>query len=508
VKHHPGIRRREFVAGAAALGVGAVVGPLARASSASPAPLDAFVDHDALGLAELVRTKQVGAAELLEVVVRRIEALDPTLRAISTRAFARARERVADVSSRSVFAGVPTLVKDMVDVAGVPRTDGSKLLAGNVPAASVRYIEALERSGLVILGTTNVPELATSAVTDNQLVGATRNPWNLEYSAMGSSGGTAAAVAAGFVPIAHGTDGGGSNRVPASVCGLLGMKPSRGRMLSGEAHGGHDRFRTHQALSRSVRDHAALFDATEDKSGRAFPPIGRVEGPGRRRLRIGYVREGVPGYPVVAEVRERQDAVAELCTALGHAVEEIAHPIDGEEYFRNYNAAYLAKFGALIERAEALTGRPVRDSGILTPLTVSMAEVAESITPEQTAAGLAYLDSVGPRFARLHERHDVILSAVMPVHAARLGEVTAESDYRVVRHRLEQFLCLTAPANVVGAPAMSVPLSHSQQTRLPMGSMFQADVGGDRLLYELAFELEQARPWRDAWAPYSARYVG
>ena len=502
---HPGIplTRRQMLGGmtgTAMVGLACAL-PVPRKTRS---PLDEFVKYDALGLAELVSTRQVSATELVEIAIRRIQSMDGTLNAVATRDFERALERANTVKSASTFSGVPTLVKDMIDVAGLIRTDGSRLRQYNVPSKSVAYVEALERSGLVILGTTNVPEFAASAITDNELFGPTRNPWNLEFSPMGSSGGAAAAVAAGYVPVAHGTDGGGSNRVTASACGVLGMKPSRGRMLSGEKNGGHDRFKTNQALSRTVRDSAALFAETEDASGTAFPPAGAITGPSARRLKIAYLRDGVHGFPIDSEIRTRQDEVAALCEELGHRIEEIASPISGPEYFSHYNNAYLPKFRFLVAQAEKMVGQPASESGVLSAFTISIAEYAKSIPEERTTAGLSWLDALAQRYAKIHERHDVILSAVMPMETARMGAVTPRDEFLKKKDLLQRALCLTAPTNVIGAPAMSIPLSTSPVTGMPIGSMFQAAVGEDRILYELAYELEEARPWAQRWAPWSA----
>ncbi|NCF20683.1 MAG: amidase, partial [Haliea sp.] len=204
--------------------------------------------HDGIGLAALVRKGQVTPQLLVQATARRIAALDNDLNAITTLSVDRALNFASSVSSRSTFAGVPTLVKDLVDVGGVRRTNGSLMNLAYVPEESVDYIKAMENAGLGVMGMTNTPEFASLALSDNLAFGATRNPWSLEHTAGGSSGGSAAAVAAGYVPLAHGTDGGGSNRIPASCCGLLGMKPSRYRQLSGEADGGHLFLRTHQCL--------------------------------------------------------------------------------------------------------------------------------------------------------------------------------------------------------------------------------------------------------------------
>ena len=219
----------------------------------------------------------------------RIDKANPLLNFMAYDAREQVSTRLAGAPLDGVFRGVPFLVKDMVDVAGLRRTDGSRLLAtAPVAPESVDYIAAIERAGLVPIGSTNAPEFASLSITANQLFGATRNPWHLDFSTFTSSGGTAAAVAAGVVPVAHGTDGAGSCRLPASAVGLLGMKPTRGIMYSGELDGTHDIAKTHQVISRTVRDSAAIFNVTEDRRADVLPDIPLV----RRAmpsLRIGVM---------------------------------------------------------------------------------------------------------------------------------------------------------------------------------------------------------------------------
>jgi amidase len=222
-----------------------------------------LLEFDAVGLSALIRAGELQPAEVLDATMERIELLDGTINAVIDHAFDRARSLLADVEADAPFAGIPTFVKDLIDVEGLRRSEGSRLQMGNVSAASPDYIAQMERAGLVIAGKTNTPEFASLPVTDNEVFGRTLNPWSLDHSPGGSSGGSAAAVAAGYTPIAHGTDGGGSNRIPSSACGVFGMKASRGRQASGELDGSHPVFKTHQAISRTVRDSAALFAVTE-----------------------------------------------------------------------------------------------------------------------------------------------------------------------------------------------------------------------------------------------------
>ncbi|MCP4888813.1 MAG: hypothetical protein GY904_19645 [Planctomycetaceae bacterium] len=468
--------------------------------------LDQYVDFDATGLAELIRSKQVTPAELVEVFVRRIETINPVINCIATQTFARARSRATQVDKDSVFSGVPSLMKDMVDIGGVRRTDGSRLLATNVPKQSVAWVKAFEESGLNLIGTTTVPEFASGL--ESELFGKTRNPWNLEYSCVASSSGAGAAVAAGIAPLVHGTDGGGSNRLPSSACNTFGFKPSRGRLLSGEADGSHDRFKTNCSISRTVRDSVALFAATEDPKATDFEPIGKSLGPVSRRLRIAYAPDGVRNLPqTVASVKEAVGEAAKLLEALGHHVEEVEHPVDGVQFFQNYRFAYLPKFVPLLKTVQAITGRPGYQSGLLTPWTASMIESGQNYTAGQIEQGTKYFENVAALYNAVFDRFDVLLTPVMPVETPRIGVIKPSDSFDEKGGILEHTMSLTAPVNPIGDCAMSVPLSFSKSTGMPVGSMFHAVRGKDQLLFQLAFELEAARPWKDHWAPFSIKHI-
>jgi len=504
------ISRRLFLqAGSAAVCASSLSGAFVNKALASPRHLDEFIGYDALGMAGLIKKGELSQTEVVDIVIRRIEALEPIINIITTKTYERARKKADDISIDSTFAGVPILIKDMIDVGGVRRTDGSRLMLTNVPKKNVKYIDGVEAAGMNILGMTNVPEFAQlGVVTNNTAFGLSRNPWDLSKSTLGSSGGSAAAVAAGIVPMAHGTDGGGSNRLPASANGVFGMKPSRGRMLSGEADGGHNPFKTNQAISRAVRDSAALFNETEDKSGATFKPVGMVTGPSNKRLTVGLALNLKGGMPVDKEVRDAILSTARLVEDLGHTVVEIDYPVHRQEYFRAYTNAFLRRFGFVANMARSLTGLSPAESGLLDPFTASMTSYGASITDEQEAAGQAYLARVPAMFAAVFDRVDIILSPVMPVVSIGADALTPQDSFNSIsREFLESRMGYTALTNVAGNPAMSVPLNWGSESGLPIGSMFQAATGNDRMLYELAYELERAQPWKDRWAPYSVKYI-
>lgn len=474
----------------------------------SPAVRDELLDYDAVGLAELIRNKQVSPSELVQATARRIARLDGAINAMTTLTIDKALARADSIPSYSAFAGVPTVLKDLIDVAGVRRTSGSRLHLSHVPKKSVAYIKAMEAAGLNFAGMTNTPEFASMAVTDNHAFGPSRNPWNLDHTPGGSSGGSAAAVAAGYVPIAHGTDGGGSNRLPASCCGLLGMKASRYRMVSGEADGGHPFLRTHQCISRTVRDSAALFAVTENRAADApYEPLGLVEGASSRRLRIGLTTMNFFGSETNASVKAAIEDTAKLCNSLGHKVIEVKNPLDGEQFFYALESVMLAGMPALLSMVESLTGKPAEKSGLLTPMMVATGRYAAELPADAYDKGLAYLEGVIVEMEKFHKRIDVWLTPVMPKEPPRIGEFSPDFLFLDTRQRTQDLMSYTPIANAIGAPAMSVPLSWSSASGLPIGSHFLAKPGDDKTLYELAFELEAARPWANKWAPFSARYV-
>lgn len=503
------LTRRALLKASAGALVGAVFVPAQiKRAAAAPKYLDELSGYDALGMAELIKTGDISAREAVEITIRRIEALEPIMNAVTTRTFERAFDKAETISKDTVFAGMPIMIKDMVDVGGVRRTDGSRMMLTNTPAENVMYVDGVEASGLNIIAMTNVPEFAQlGLVTNNMAFGLSRNPWDLSKSTLGSSGGSAAAVASGMVPMAHGTDGGGSNRLPACAQGLFGFKPSRARMLPGEAGGVHGATKTNQAISRTVRDSAALLVHTEDPNG-PFPAIGLVTGPANRRLKIGYapmIRGGIAVDPAVAAAQEN---TVQLLRDLGHDVVDAIIPVDQEEFFRNFNGAFLRQFGVVAEQARSISGASAGESGLLDPFTASLIEWGSSFSAEDQAAGAAYLQKVPGLFDALFKNIDVLLSPVMPFVSI---DTNALSPGYLVNDHLLNFLqsglAYTAAANVSGHAAMSVPLNWDTKSGMPIGSQFQAAAGNDAMLYELAFELEQARPWKDRWAPYSVKFI-
>src|SRR5712691_5397576 len=294
---------------------------------ATAAPLSDLSSHDAMGLAELVRTRQITPGEAVEDAIRKIEAVNPNLNAVIFKTYDRARRRALEPLGDGPFAGVPFLVKDNATIAGVQLTRGSRALRSNVPDKTAPFFAAAERAGLILLGVTNMPEMGLIDATENVLYGPTHNPWNLDYSPGGSSGGSAASVAAGVLPLAHGTDGGGSIRIPASHCALFGLKASRGRLLPGSFGAPAWPRLVDACLSRTVRDTATYLSAVEDPNTR-FPTLGLVPGKSSKRLKIAVMYEGMRGQAPDPEVRKAIADTAQLCRELGHTIDEERPPLD------------------------------------------------------------------------------------------------------------------------------------------------------------------------------------
>ena len=460
-----------------------------------------YMGHDALGLAELVRRGEVDATELLDAAIARSDALHPTLNAVVTRLDNAARASIAAGLPAGPLRGVPFLVKELVaSVAGAATTAASRLFAGNVAAHDSEVVARFRRAGLVIFGKTNSPEFGLSPSTESHLYGVTRNPWRLDRSPGGSSGGSAAAVAAGIVPVAHATDGGGSIRIPASCCGLFGLKPTRARITAGPEGGeGLSGLATQHVVSRSVRDSAALLDATcgplpgdpysaPPPSRRYLDEVGADPGV----LRIAFARRAPSGVAVAPECVAAVDAAARLCESLGHRVEEASPECDWAGLTRDFVRVFSANVMANIARA---TGGALPERGVVEPLTHTLAERGRALSATEFVLALHNLHRQARAIAGFFERHDAWLTPTLASPPLPIGWFEIDSpDVDRWIERLTAFLPFTYPFNVTGQPAASIPL-HWSDAGLPIGVQFAARYGDEALLFRLAAQLEQARPW-------------
>lgn len=489
-----------------------------QALEASAAPVQAkknghvdslYDNHDAIGLAELVRKRQVSPNELLEEAIMRTEALNPRFNFMAQKHYDFARRTIAAGLPEGPFTGVPWLLKDLhTSIAGEITENGSRLYKGHRATVTSELVRRIECAGFVIFGKTTVPEFGLTATTESKLTGDTRNPWNPAHIAGGSSGGAAVAVASSVLPAAHATDGGGSIRIPASCCGLFGLKPSRGRVPIGPTRSeGWGGFSVQHAISRSVRDSAAVLDATwgiergsrysaPTPDGTFFSQVGLDPG----RLRVALMTEPFAKSPVDPQCLAAVRAVAHLCESLGHYVEEAAPKIDSA-------ALSFAAF-AIIAPCVATEVEDRSKSAGIDP-TNTLETITEAfVNYAKTFSGMDYVRAdhnvqvAAIEMARFLENYDVILTPTVAAPPLLLGQISPspDCDFKTWGERAAQFSSFTQIANMTGQPAMSVPLAMSANG-LPIGIQFLARYGEEALLFRLAAQLEMAAPWKDRRPP-------
>ena len=466
---------------------------------------------DATAQAELVRRKEVQSIELVEAAIERIERLNPTLNAVVTPMYDHARAAATGELPDGPFSGVPFLLKDIrAFISGVRATSGSNLLRDFVPDHDSELVVRLRRAGLVFLGRTNTPEFGLLPTTEPRLFGPCRNPWDTERTPAGSSGGSAVAVATGMVPMAHGTDGGGSIRMPASCCGIFGLKPTRARNPLGPDYGDIlGGWLAEHALTRSVRDSAALLDATSGPDvGDPYwaPPPARPfheeVGADPGKLRIAFTTEAATGVQVHPDCVRAVNDAARLCADLGHGVLEAA-PALGGEMMDHVVTAWSANCASAVEGVARTTGQaPEPDS--VEPLTWGLYEMGQRVTAADYLLAVKALQGLARLVARFFVDYDVWLTPTLAEPPVPLGtfDSTPENPLQGFYRALE-FMCFTPICNVTGQPAMSVPLFWNDDN-LPVGVQFVGRFGDEGTLFRLAAQLEAARPWADRRPPVSA----
>lgn len=454
---------------------------------------------DGVAQAELVARNEVTARELLDACEARIAAVEPLIRSIVTLDLERAR--TAAVAS-GPFAGVPILLKDITPYPGLRWSMGSRAFAKNVAPVGTPFTTRLDQAGLVTIGKSATSEFGLLGSTETMLEGVTHNPWNLSYSAAGSSGGAAAAVAAGIVPLAHANDGGGSIRVPASACGLFGLKPSRGRCVSAMlASSDFGDLTNDLCISRSVRDTALFLSITEATDG-PFAPVGYVRDPIGRRLRIAAWTRTMMGEEPEPAVRRAYDESLALLSSLGHEVEEIASPaVDGPGLRDAFFLVAGAAMSGVADMLLNMTGQPVGPHGF-EPFTWALVDEFRRGGPSALERARATLQACARAYVQATEGYDVVMTPTLATLPWRIGHLSPILSREELLNRTARSVGYTPIQNVVGCPAMSVPL-HWTAEGLPIGTHFAAAPGAEATLLGLAHELEAARPWRDAWAPYS-----
>jgi amidase len=468
---------------------------------------------DGVAQAELVRTGEVTPVQLVQWAIERIERVNPALNAVVTPAFEQALAAAQRVPTTAPLAGVPYLVKDLaIEVDGIGFTEGSRFLRGLVSHYDSELVLRLRRAGLVILGKTNAPEFGMVPTCEPVLHGPTRNPWDTGRSTSGSSGGSAAAVAARMVPMAHGNDLGGSIRYPASACGLFGLKPTRARVPLGPEYGdvisGWD---CEHAITRTVRDSAALLDieagaAPGDPYVAPPPdrPYAQEVGADPGRLRIGFSARtagGEPGHPDC--VAALQDAAA-LCESLGHEVVEAALPGLTAEVGSAIGTVFDAATDWIVRYWSRRLGREPAE-GELEPLTRAHRERGRQVSAADYLLAIEDLQAFARAIARFLTGVDVWLTPTLSTPPALLGEITSTEDepFRALEAGGRTVAYAGVVANITGNPAMSVPLWWND-AGLPIGVHFLGRYGDEATLFRLAAQLEDARPWGARVAPVTA----
>ena len=456
-------------------------------------PRDPFWRLDATAQADLVRRGEVSALELVDAAIARIEALNPAINAVVAPLFDQAREQARGALADGPFRGVPYLIKDLDNLAGAPTTSGSRLFADFVADESDPYVARSLMGGMIPVGKSNTPEFGLLGTTESLLLGPCRNPWNTEFTPGGSSGGAGAAVAAGLVPFAHATDGGGSIRLPASCCGLFGLKPSRGRLSAAEGSGD---ISVQHCVSRSVRDSAALFAVAEYRGADALlPPVGFVTGPSDRRLRIAFSTRSYTGAAPHPDVEAATQRAAKLCADLGHEVVEAAPVVDGEQFLEAFMTVWSSFAAGVLSLAEQ---RQLNAPDVLEPWTLGLAALYRSKPATAMADAVRHFEAMQRVYDAFFSRYDLVLTPTLAAPPVRIGEQAPTVPYDVLYERVLDWVGYTPIHNATGSAAMSVPLAMSA-AGLPIGIQFAAVQGGEQTLFELAYALEQAAPWADRW---------
>lgn len=474
--------------------------------------MDQFAHLDATAQAELVRKGEVKPIELVDAAIERIERVNPQLNAVVTPMFEIAREVAKGDLPDGPFKGVPFLIKDLLaSYKGLRITDGSVFMRDFVAPFDSELVTRLKRAGLVIVGKTNTPEFGILPTTEPKLFGATRNPWDITRTTGGSSGGSAAAVAAGMVPMAHANDGGGSIRIPASCCGLFGLKPTRGRNSLapefGDMFGG---LVCEHAVTRSVRDSAALLDATAgvcpgDPYIAPVParPFLQEVGAKTGSLKIAFSVKSFNGAEVHEDcIKAVRDAAA-LCAELGHEVVEKDMAFDGEAYHSAFIALWSAGVSWIVEKGARETGREPSPE-VLEPLTWALYEMGKTTTAVDYMMGINLMQKFSREVAREFIDFDLWLTPTLGEPPLPLGSFDAQEDNPLFGlFRAAMFCPFTPLFNITGQPAMSVPLYWNSEG-LPVGSHFIGRYGDEATLFRLAAQLEEARPWANRRPPVSA----
>jgi amidase len=452
---------------------------------------DALGEMDTVGLVDAIQSGRVGRAEVVEAAIARTEAVNAALNGVAYPTFDQARAAASAPPKSGFLSGVPTFVKDNVDVAGWPTMRGADAWTPQPADADSDFVRLYLATGMTPLGKTQMSEYGFSASAEHPRLGPVRNPWNTDHTAGASSSGSGAFVAAGAVPIAHANDGGGSIRIPASCNGLVGLKPSRGRLpLDKDVRRMPIRLVANGVVTRSVRDTAAFYREAERIWRPAnLPPIGDVTRPGKQRLRIAVITRSLL-RECSAEVRELTLKTAALLEGLGHRVDHVEKP----PVPTSFAADFLLYWGLLALGQMQMSGRAADfDRTRLDNLTLGLDRFVRR-NVHRLPLALIRLRGAHRHTARFARTYDAVLTPTLAHETPPIGYLDPTADYHQIIDRLQDWVAYTPLQNVTGEPSISLPLAESANG-LPVGMMLSADMGAEVRLLELAYELEEAQPW-------------
>ena len=456
---------------------------------------DVLQQMDATALAEAIATKKISAAEVIEASIGRAEKVNPELNAFVIKLYDYAR-KYAPQPNGALF-GVPTVIKDSDNVAGYPTQLGTGAFTGKNAKSNSKYVNQFLSAGLVPIGKTTLPEFGLICSTENERWGITRNPWNTAYTTGGSSSGSAALVASGVVSIASANDGAGSIRIPAAICGLVGLKPTRHRLMGVDGAELMPVQIIHQGvLTRTVRDTALFYSEAEKYyANKHLPRLGYVQHPVKQRLRIAFYNNLPAGKTgnQDTDTYNTQLETAKLLQSLGHRVEQIDIPMDVEsmvQYFLNY----YGFFSYMMAHWSRFTLKAKMDRSLLEPFTIGLAERFRS-NKTQLPASIRAMRKMAAKAEQLYEKYDVLMTPVLSHKTPKIGYFSTALSSEDITKRAVDFASYTGLNNVTGSPAISLPLGTDPEG-MPVGVHFSAAHGQDQLLIELAYELEAAKPFK------------
>ena len=457
-----------------------------------------YQQFDALGLAELVRNGETTPQELLHIAQSLAEDAQETVNATAHMDTTLGEQKISN-NDQGIFYGVPFLIKELLSYPGLKTAMGSRLFAEYIPPHGSAYTDRIDASGLITFGNTTSSEFGLLGSTETLLHGTTRNPWHRDLSAAGSSGGSAAAVASGIVPMAHASDGGGSIRIPASVCGLFGLMPSAGRCVPAMENSGPfaDLVMEH-CVTKSVRDSAAFLSITEDKGMDSrkpkFSPLGFIKEPNTQPLRIAVYTETMMGTEADAEIIRVIQQTSQLCQELGHKVVSIDGPkFDGKAISLAFFTLAGFAMDQVTKMMEPMLQRSVNEND-LEPFTFQLIDWFRRLDANAVQQAMDVLKTAAAQMIQFASGYDVLLCPTLTSEPKRLGFLSPTLDRETLIERTEQYVGYTPIHNISGLCAMSVPLFVSK-SGLPIGSHFAAKPGAEAILLNLAYQLEAAAPW-------------